>query len=127
MNQFETRIFESTVAAVKECFGLELTEADFAVETPRDKTLGDYAVSVAMKLARTLHKSPMDIAEPIAEKLRETVKEAESVTVARPGFINFKMKQDALSSVINQVLDAGDKYGYNDSGKGKRVLVRRAE
>ena len=48
MNQFETRIFESTVAAVKECFGLELTEADFAVETPRDKTLGDYAVSVAM-------------------------------------------------------------------------------
>ncbi len=123
MNQFETRIFESTVAAVKECFGLELTEADFAVETPRDKTLGDYAVSVAMKLARTLHKSPMDIAEPIAEKLRETVQEAESVTVARPGFINFKMKQDALSSVINQVLDAGDKYGYNDSGKGKRVLV----
>lgn len=123
MNQFETKIFKATQDAIKELFDLDLQPGDFAVETPRDPSLGDYAVSVAMKLARTLRKNPMNIAEPVAAKLVESVPEAESVTVARPGFINFKMKQGALSSVINQVLEAGDKYGYNDSGKGKKILV----
>ena len=77
-----------------------------------------------MKLARTLRKNPMEIAEALAAKLGELLAaEVESVTVARPGFINFRLKQDALGGLINKVIDAGDSYGRNDSGKGKRVLV----
>ena len=76
-----------------------------------------------MKLARTLHRSPLQIAEPLAEKLQELLPEAESVTVAKPGFINFKLKSEALSALINQVIAAGDDYGKNSSGAGKRVLV----
>ena len=66
---------------------------------------------------------PMDIAAPLAEKLAELLPEAGSVTVARPGFINFKLKQDALSGLIDKVIAAGEDYGRNDSGRGKRVLV----
>ena len=93
------------------------------MEVPRDPKLGDYATGAAMKLARTLHKSPMDIAQPLAEKLQELLPEAESVTVAKPGFINFKLRSGALADLVNQVLDAGDRYGQNDSGKGQRILV----
>ncbi len=123
MNQFETKIFRAAQEAILALYGLELTEADFAVETPRDPGLGDYALSVAMKLARTLRKNPYEIAEAIAALLPEKLPEAESVTVARPGFINFRLTQAALSGVINQVLDAEGTYGKNDSGKGKRILV----
>ena len=123
MNQFETKIFRAAQEAILTLYGLELTEADFAVETPRDPGLGDYALSVAMKLARTLRKNPYEIAEAIAALLPEKLPEAESVTVARPGFINFRLTQAALSGVINQVLDADGAYGKNDSGKGKRILV----
>ena len=123
MNQFETKIFRAAQEAILALYGLELTEADFAVETPRDPGLGDYALSVAMKLARTLRKNPYEIAEAIAALLPEKLPEAESVTVARPGFINFRLTQAALSGVINQVLDADGAYGKNDSGKGKRILV----
>ena len=123
MNQFETKIFRAAQEAILTLYGLELTEADFAVETPRDPGLGDYALSVAMKLARTLRKNPYEIAEAIAALLPEKLPEAESVTVARPGFINFRLTQAALSGVINQVLDAEGTYGKNDSGKGKRILV----
>ena len=85
--------------------------------------MGDYASSTAMRLARALHKAPMIIGEELAAKLREKLPEAESVTVAKPGFINFRLKGDALSGVINKVLEAGESYGRNNSGNGERVLV----
>lgn len=123
MSNFEQKIYKAVKAAVKEAFDLEAEEALLVVETPKDPKLGDYATSAAMKLARTLRKNPLEIAEALAAKLRELLPEAESVTVARPGFINFRLKNEALTALINQVIDAGDDYGKNESGKGKKVLV----
>ncbi len=123
MSDFERKISAAAREAVRVLFELEAEDAIVSVETPKDPKLGDYALSTAMKLARTLHRSPLQIAEPLAEKLRELLPEAESVTVAKPGFINFKLKSEALSALINQVIAAGDDYGKNNAGAGKRVLV----
>ena len=123
MNDFEQKIFQAVKQAVQEVYGLEPEDNVLTVEVPRDTKLGDYATGAAMKLAKALHKSPMDIAQPLAEKLQELLPEAESVTVARPGFINFKLKSGALSALINQVLDAGDSFGQNSSGEGVHILV----
>ena len=123
MSDFERKISAAAREAVRVLFELEAEDAIVSVETPKDPKLGDYALSTAMKLARTLHRSPLQIAEPLAEKLQELLPEAESVTVARPGFINFKLKSEALSALINQVIAAGDDYGKNNAGAGKRVLV----
>jgi len=65
----------------------------------------------------------MEIAEALAEALRRLLPEAESVTAARPGFLNFRLKKEALTGLINQVIAAGDDYGKNQSGAGKKVLV----
>ena len=123
MSIFEKKIFDAVREAVRSVYEIEADEALLVVETPKDPKLGDYATSAAMKLARTLRKNPFEIAEALAEKLRELLPEAESITVARPGFINFKLKNTALSSLINQVIEAGESYGRNESGKGKKVLV----
>lgn len=123
MNDFEQKIFLAVKEAVSQVYGLEPEDSVLTVEVPRDPKLGDYATGAAMKLARELHKSPMDIAQPLAEKLQELLPEAESVTVAKPGFINFKLKSGALSALINQILDAGDSYGQNTSGDGVHILV----
>ena len=123
MNDFEQKIFQAVKQTVQEIYGLEAEDNVLTVEVPRDTKLGDYATGAAMKLAKALHKSPMDIAAPLAEKLQELLPEAESVTVARPGFINFKLKSGALSALINQVLDAGDSFGQNSSGEGVHILV----
>lgn len=123
MSDFEIKILNATREAVKAAWGIEPEEGTLVVETPKDTSLGDYATSVALKLSRTLRKNPMDIAATIVEKLQELLPEAESITVARPGFINFRLKGDVLTALINQVIDAGDDYGRNESGKGKRILV----
>ena len=123
MSDLEKKIYAALGDAVKLVYGIDADEDTLLVEAPRDPKLGDYATSTAMRLARTLHKSPMEIGEALAEKLREAIPEAESVTVAKPGFINFRLKSNALSSIINTILEAGEDYGKNDSGKGERVLV----
>ena len=123
MSDFEVKILNATREAVKAAWDIEPEEGLLVVETPKDPTLGDYATSIALKLSRTLRKNPMEIAAPIVEKLAQLLPEAESITVAKPGFINFRLKGDVLTALINQVIDAGDDYGRNDSGKGKRILV----
>lgn len=123
MNDFEKKIFLAVKEAVRQVYEIEPEDAVLTIEVPRDHQLGDYATGAAMKLARVLHKSPMDIAQPLVEKIQELLPEAQSVTAVKPGFINFKLRSSALADVINQVLDAGDAYGQNDSGKGVRILV----
>ncbi len=123
MSDFEQKIYSAALTAVEKAWGIQPEEGQLVVEAPRDPKLGDYATSVAMRLAKQLHKSPMEIAQPIADELAALLPEAESVTVAKPGFINVKLKSGALSALINRVLEAGDDYGKNDSGAGRRILV----
>ena len=124
MSNFEKKIFDAVREAVRAVYEIEADESLLVVETPKDPKLGDYATSAAMKLARTLRRNPMEIAETLSAALSGLLEnEVESVTVARPGFINFRLKQNALGGLINKVIAAGDSYGLNDSGSGKRVLV----
>ena len=123
MNDFGSKIYAAAQKAVKEVYDLDVAEGQLVVETPQDTKLGDYSTSIAMKLSRTLRRNPMEIAEPLVAKLAELLPECESITVARPGFINFKLKASVLTAVINDVITAGDDYGKNDSGKGKHLLL----
>ena len=123
MNDFGSKIYAAAHKAVKEVYDLDVAEGQLVVETPQDTKLGDYSTSIAMKLSRTLRRNPMEIAEPLVAKLAELLPECESITVARPGFINFKLKASALTAVINDVITAGDDYGKNESGKGKHLLL----
>ncbi len=123
MSDIETRIYEAVREAVKAAWEIEPEEGLYVVETPQNPDFGDYSTNVAMKLSRTLRRNPMEIAAPIVKKLEEILPEAESITLVRPGFINFKLKQDVLSGLIDKVIEAGENYGRNESGKGKRVLV----
>jgi arginyl-tRNA synthetase len=123
MSDFENRIREAAKAAVKETYGIDTDDDMVVVEIPKDPKMGDYSTSIAMRLAKTLHKAPMAIAEPLIEVLKKDLPEASSVEVAKPGFINFRIARDELSKVINTVIESGDSYGHNNTGNGQKVLV----
>ncbi len=109
--------------AVQTVFEIEAPEGSVVVETPKDKNMGDYATSVAMRLAKVLHKSPMDIANALVDEIKKNLPEAKDVTVANPGFINFKLADIVLTATINQIIAEGDNYGKNNTGAGKKILV----
>ena len=123
MSNIQDTIILAVTKAVKEVCDYEPEEKLVMVETPRDPKMGDYSTNIAMRLAKIVRKKPADIAGMLVPVIARELPEASSVTVAGPGFINFKMKEPALSDCINHIIKAGDSYGKNNAGNGEKVLV----
>ena len=123
MNDISAKIVSALKDVLKETYDLDAEAGILNIEIPKDPKMGDYSSTCAMRLAKTLHQNPKMIAETVAEGLKGKLPEAETIEIAGPGFINFRMKKSALASVINTILDAGDSYGRNNTGEGKRILV----
>ncbi|HET7169996.1 MAG TPA: arginine--tRNA ligase [Candidatus Limnocylindrales bacterium] len=87
------------------------------VERPANPEHGDFATNLAMKLARPYRQAPLEIATLLAAKL---VRDAgtdgspspiEAVEVAPPGFLNIRLRPDALAGVIDGILGAPEAWG----------------
>lgn len=92
------------------------------VEPPRDASHGDAATNAAMLLSKAAGMKPRDLAEKLAEKLRE-IDHIEKVEIAGPGFINLRMADQFWLSQITKVLELGTAYGQSDLGKGEKINV----
>lgn len=123
MNKIETEIIEAIKETLKEKYDLADSGNLVMVEMPKDTRNGDYSTNIAMRLAKVLKKNPQIIATEIVEELKTKVASAESIEIAGPGFINFKMKKSSLADVINTVIKQGDHFGENNDGNGLKVLV----
>ena len=66
-----------------------IASAPVTVERPKIKEHGDYATNVALRLAKPAGRPPRDIAEIIANHLRQA-DGIESVDIAGPGFLNIR-------------------------------------
>jgi len=84
-----------------------VTLPQVTVEHPQNPEYGDYASSLALKLARVTSVKPMAIAENIAGLIVPS-SEIDTITVAPPGFINFTLKNDWITKQVDSILDAGD-------------------
>ncbi|RWR12487.1 arginine--tRNA ligase [Siminovitchia fortis] len=93
------------------------------LETPKEKSHGDYSTNMAMQLARIAKKSPRTIAEEIKAHLDVSEASIEKVDIAGPGFINFYMDNSYLTGLVPAILEAGDEYGRSDAGKGEKIQV----
>ncbi len=102
-----------------------IEDAGYAVELVRTKSRehGDIATNVAMKLARTLKKNPRRIAEELVAHLQLDPRRISKTEVAGPGFINFFYNPRWIYSQLEEILAAGEAYGLNDLGRGKRAQV----
>lgn len=123
MSDISVKICDVIKQSVNEAFSLEVEDQMVMVERPRDPKMGDYSTNIAMRLAKSLHKKPVDIANELVEGLKKNLSEASEISVAGPGFINFKISESALSACINQIIDAGKDYGKSEFGKHEKLLV----
>ena len=92
------------------------------IERSQKPEHGDYASGFPLKLARAAGAKPMSIAEDLIG-LMPPAPEIESIVAAPPGFINFTLKSDWLTSQVDLILSAGDSYANIDIGRGSRVQV----
>ena len=93
------------------------------LERPRDPSHGDWASNVAMTLAKPLGKKPRDIAEALVVALDRAAAGVSDVSVAGPGFINFRLGTAQLTSGLARVLAEGNAWGRGTGGAGKSAIV----
>lgn len=96
--------------------------SEIPVEHPRQPEMGDYATPICMQLARLARMAPIQIAKVLVRRMR-LPDFIGQVTVAAPGFINFRLATDWLTAQVEAILDAGDALGILDLGAGRSVQV----
>ena len=99
-----------------------ITLPEVIIERPQNPEHGDFASSFLLKLARAVGVNPLTIADDIVGLIIPS-SEIDSITVAPPGFINFRLKSDWLARQVDEILKADDTYGDIDLGQGSRVQV----
>ncbi|MDA8887463.1 arginine--tRNA ligase [Pontimonas sp.] len=100
----------------------ELTEDDIALERPKNRDHGDWATSIALKLAKVAGSNPRDLATAIATELltREGIQSAE---VAGPGFINITLDAGSAGELVKTIVEAGESYGQGTELAGQVINV----
>lgn len=94
-----------------------------ATEIPKDSTNGDFAANHAMTGARALRMPPRKIAEVLAENMDLQGSCFNSVEVAGPGFLNFRLAPNWYRSVLEAIEKAGDDYGKSNTLDGEKIMV----
>ncbi len=97
-----------------------------SLERPRDASHGDIACNIAMQLSKPLKKNPREIAQTILSSLLANPLHKgliESGEIAGPGFINLRLTASAKQDVVKAVIDQKEKYGFSNTGNGKKVMV----
>ncbi|CQD19006.1 arginyl-tRNA synthetase [Mycobacterium lentiflavum] len=115
-------LLKVTASAVLAEHGLDASvlPATVTVERPRNPEHGDYASNLAMQLGKKVGANPRQLAGWLAEAL-VAADGISSAEVAGPGFINLRLEASAQAKVVNDVIDAGDRYGYSDTLSGTKI------
>ena len=85
-----------------------------ALERPRDTANGDWASTVALRAAKAAHMKPRDVAEVVVAHLPENDLIA-SIEIAGPGFVNIRLTNAALASVIAEARREGMDFGRGEA------------
>lgn len=92
------------------------------LERPKSAAHGDFSCNLAMILAKPLRQNPRAIADQLIQALPKNA-QIEKVEVAGAGFINFYLAANTKHDIVKDILQAGEQYGHNQTGKGEKVQV----
>jgi len=96
---------------------------DFVLERPRDAGHGDLATNLAMVLAKRERANPRVTAQRVLEELQLSTGLVSRTEIAGPGFINFWLAEDQLTTAHANILAQGAAYGRSAGGAGVDVNV----
>ena len=114
-SEIEQRLQEATLT--------HLPDADRArllVRPCADPQHGDYQSNALMGLAKQRKMNPRQLAEQVVQSL-DVADWCEPVEIAGPGFLNFRLKPDALQQALRSALKSD--CPFVDSAKSPRTVV----
>ena len=83
--------------------------------------LCEYQCNGAMAGAKRYHKAPIMIASDVAERLRDSAVFS-SVEAVKPGFLNLKIREDFITSYLNE-MSGEEKFGLETPEKPASIIL----
>lgn len=93
------------------------------VDIPKDPSHGDLSTNAALVLSKKLGKKPRDLAIELSDSLKYDNEIIESISIAGPGFINFKLNSKYFFKIVEKILDENSNYGKLSINSGKRANI----
>lgn len=116
----ESVLYQALKAAV-EAGELPLNEIPQpSLERPREEGHGDWACTIAMRLAKAAHMNPRAIAQAIVNHLPEN-NIVESFEIAGPGFINLTLTNASFQAVVSEARQQGSDFGKSELSEPCKV------
>ena len=99
-----------------------INDIKISIEKPKNKDHGDLSTNIALLLTKKIKKNPLEICDELKNELIKSDL-FESIEIAKPGFINFKLAISSLTESLNKIIELNNNYGKNKSGQNKKALV----
>ena len=117
----ETLLQQMTKAAGKAFEACGMDPAFGKVNLSNRPDLCEYQSNGALAAAKQAHRNPLEIAEAVAERLKDDplFEKAEAV---RPGFINLTLSPEAVAAYLNNRKD-DPMLGAEPIGAGKTIIL----
>ena len=92
-------------------------------EIPPINFNSDISTNVAMVLAKTNNKSPLELAKTLVKKIKENDNLIKEISIIKPGFINIKFKSNFWTIFIENLIKNYETFGINTKEQKKNYLI----
>ena len=113
---------QAILEAVLRDLGFE-PPASLQLVPPRDPRHGDLSTNVALVLAKQRGTAPATLAQELRARLAARPDLQAEVSLAGPGFLNFRLHATNLSAALQQLLAQGPECGRRPIGTGDRLQI----
>jgi len=121
MNELKNLIHKKILDSLSE---LSYPIKTFSLTPSKNKNFGDLSTNISLVISKDLKKNPMVIGENIIDHFSKKLPDFISqVSITKPGFINFKIKDKYFQDQIKTILMQNENYGKGNSGVGKTANV----
>ena len=93
------------------------------VEIPPAKFDCDISTNVAMVLSKTNKRSPIDLANQLADLIKYDDDKIDNINVEKPGFINIKFKGFFWNEFLKEIITNSKNFGINSNEKKNKYLI----
>lgn len=118
-----TDLLDSALRSSLTRLGIE-PPATISLERPARPEHGDWSTNVAMATAKAAGRNPRELAQALVDELNAAPPDhVDSVELAGPGFVNFRLRPTWLHEVLRDAVAAGDDLGRTQDVDDRSVLV----
>ena len=84
--------------------------SEWSINVNNQEGFGDYSSNIALKLAKILKKSPIDIAKDITNHPNVSGN-IFTLSASKPGFVNFHISNDYYLKILKQIINESENFG----------------